>query len=198
MSGPRRSERQILAWLAGAMEPGEAAELRARVRDDPGLAARVRDLEARISEGPPREPAWSVPPPGLWGGQRPFAVSVQASAFSAGPVRAGEAFRVRIQDPGPPERLVIVLLRGAEGWEVLAPADPDELLRLRELPPDGDGYALDLIAPEAAEPGRTRWAVALPEVDMVIDWSAPPARRWAALRAALEDGRVPVSAFETG
>lgn len=189
------TERRLLAWLAGALEPGEAADVAARVADDPHLDAQVRLLEARIEEGPPRQ-RWSVPPPGISGGQRAFGVSYQPSAFSDGPVRGGDAFRIRLEDPGAPDRLVVVLLRGAAGWAVLAPGGPDELLPLSELPRDGEGFTLDLIAPEGSGPWR--WAVALPALDWEIDWTLPEPERWAGLQEAVVEGRVPVSSFEVG
>lgn len=189
------TERRLLAFLAGALEPGEEADLSARVRDDPELARLLDTLRERMEEGPPRE-RWSVPPPGVWGGQRPFAVSMQQSALSAEPVRPGDAFALKLADPGPPERLVVLLLRGPGGWEVLSPASEDERVLLSDLPREPGGYRLDLIADD--RPGRQRWAVALPEADLPIDWSLPPVERWAALQEAVAEGRVAVSSFEVG
>lgn len=189
------TERALLAWLAGAMEPGEEAELRARLADDPALAATLRALELRV-QGPPEPRAalgWSVPPPGLPGGRRPFTVALEASALSAAGVRPGDAFRVSLEDPGPPLRQIVLLIEDERGWRVLAPTSPEERLGLAELPRSGSRWLLDLVAPE--QRGSRRWAVALPPMDLEVRWDQPDPPRWEALREALDDGLVPISAF---
>ena len=190
------TERRLLAWIAGALEPGEAEDVAAALLADPALAELAERLRER-ARGGHVERAWALPPPGVRGGQRSFGVSLEASAFSSGPVRAGEAFRLLLEDPGPPARFVVVLVRGPRGWEVLAPGAPEDVVRLDELPRVASGgYHLDLVAPELPSPAR--WGVALPPLELEIHWEHEGEARWAALREALFDGTVPVCVIEVG
>lgn len=190
------NERRLLAWIAEALEPGEAEDVAAALRADPALAARAEELRRRVADLR-EERGWSLPPPGVAAGRRPFAMRLEASAFAEPAVRPGEAFRLRLEDPGPPARLVVVLIQAEAGWEVLAPGSPEELVRLDELEPAGEGaWDLDLIAPELQ--GPQRWAVALPSADIPIDWSRQGEARWAALIEAIQDGTAPVSVLRLG
>lgn len=190
------TERRLLAWIAGALEPGEAEDIAAAAHADPELARHLERLRERVA-GVEAERAWALPPPGVRGGQRSFGVRLEASAFSAAPVRPGEAFRLWLEDPGPPARIVVVLVRGPDGWSVLAPGSPDDLVRLDELPRAASGgYHLDLVAPELS--GPVRWGVALPPADLEIHWELGSEARWAALQEALLDGTAPVSVIELG
>lgn len=190
------TERRLLAWIAGALEPGEAEDIAAAASADRSLALHIDRLRERVRDVG-EERAWALPPPGVRGGQRSFGVRLEASAFSSGPVRPGEAFRLWLEDPGPPARIVVVLVRGPAGWAVLAPGSPEDVVRLDELPRAGSGgYHLDLVAPDLE--GRVRWGVALPPEDLEIHWEHEPEARWAALREAMLDGTTPVSVIELG
>ena len=70
-------------------------------------------------------------------------------------------------------------------------ATPDEVVRVADLPREGERRRLDLVARQAA--GRQRWAVALPD-ELGVDWSGDDA--WASLRDGIARGEVPVASVE--
>ncbi|MEL6348702.1 MAG: hypothetical protein AAFV53_36700 [Myxococcota bacterium] len=193
---------RILAWLVGALEPGDALAVSEQIAADATLAVRASALSARLDR-PAAAKAWRIPPPGIPGGAARLQVRTHAAAVmsDAQAVRPGERFRLQLGSlPDASRRLMVVLYRAehSEGWSVIFPTSTDECVTLDELPaePDGSRY-LDLVAGE--QPGEQRWAVALPSRDeLVIDWTAPPAERWAVLQARIRDGSVPVASVQIG
>lgn len=191
-----QSDVRLLAWLAGALEPGDALVVQEAVAAEPALAARAAQLRARLDPPAAAPRRWRVPPPRVAGGRAGLSIRRAPTAtMSTEPesVRAGERFRLRIAPlDRPADRLLVVLYRGAADWEVVFPATPEEAVALSVLPakPDGARY-LDLVA--RAEP-QQRWAVALPlRADAAPDWAAPPAARWAALQETLRAGATPIA-----
>lgn len=200
MSTP--SDVRLLAWLAGALEPGDALVVQEAVSADPALAARAAQLRSRLdppAAAAPRRAAarsWRVPPPRVAGGRAGLSIRRAPTAtMSTEPesVRAGERFRLRIAPiDRPDDRLLVVLYRGGADWEVVFPAAPEEAVDLSVLPAEPDGARnLDLVA--RADP-QQRWAVALPlRADAAPDWAAAPDARWAALQDALRSGAAPIA-----
>jgi hypothetical protein len=185
----RVTDTRLLAWITGALEPSRAGELEEELLRDPALAARAARLRSKLTPPPP-PPAdrWRLPPPGydlgLSGSWAP------ALVMSEG-LRAGDRFTVSLESREPPEqRLVVVLFRSPEGWGVVFPEAPEELLTLADLPRDAGGHLLELMA--GPEPGVQRWAVALPRTTTPVDWSLAPAERWRPLRQSMASGQVPV------
>jgi len=192
---PQLSDRSLLAWLAGALEPGEAHAVAAEVAASHELQARVDGLRRQLR---PRERkrTWRIPPPGVQGGRRGFAVEHRLAAVMGDALRPGDRFQVVI---GPMEdaaaRRLVVLTLENDAWRVVFPTRSAEDVTLDLLPAAADGSrSLDLTA--GAAPGRQRWAVALPLAASPIDWALLPDERWASVRAQIVAGEVPVTAVE--
>jgi len=190
------SDARLLAWLSGALEPGDALYVQEAVVADAGLAGRAATLRARLA--PPTRPRvaaaqrWRVPPPRVSGG---MGLRRATAAVMSEALRAGERFRLRI-DPvdRPDERLLVVLYRTDDTWEVVFPQHPDETVAVGALPAQDDGSrSLDLVARAAP---RQRWAIALPLGDAAPDWDAPAEDRWSSLRRAIAAGEAPVASAE--
>ena len=184
----------LLAFHADALEPGDAADVRAALAADPSLAQRLAALAAALVPAA-EPPAFSIPPPGL--GFAGFGLQGTAGVVMSGDdsLAPGDRFRVTLDPHGQPDaRRVVVLYRSAQ-WDVVFPTCPDEDVAVAVLPTDDQGrHVLDLAA--RPEPGRQRWAVALPERGTRIDWRAPVPERWANLRRGLRRGRVPVASVD--
>lgn len=200
-------DRTLLAFAAGALEPGPATEVRAAVERSPALQRRLAGLRR---DGAPRRPRFRIPPPGIFGGRHPIAVQARpAAVMDAGidrdaadshriTIGAGGRWRVHIAGQGAPHTWMPVVLEQAGGadWRVTFPEDEDDLLTLADLPPSSAGHhRLDLAAPSRA--GTHRFALALVPADAPIRWSVEDTHlRWAMLIEGLADGSVPVSAIE--
>ena len=183
----------LLAWLADALEPGQASEVAMAVQADPAIASRVALLGASVgsdTSGIMSSSSWRIPPPGIWGGRQPVALrlaDMTMDASAATPV----GFSILIATvPDPHARWVVVLRSTAGGWKVLFPTSADERIRLDALPEELDGTrTLDMVGGDEA---GTRFAVALPTED--ADWGADDP--WASLRSSVASGGTPVSAVE--
>lgn len=179
----------LLAWLSGGLEPGEAAEVEARMRADPALSARMMMLRTLTT---PVETAdrWRIPPPGLPGSRHPVAMTAQSMTMSEEPIGALSGFSIRITPPSADTARWVVVLQEVDGrWGVVFPNSAEERIRLSELPREPDGtWLLEMVAGEVA--GRQRWAVALPEDDARWEEDEP----WRVLKEAIAAGEVPVTA----
>lgn len=195
------SDARILAWLTGALEPGDALAVSERVAADLTLATRASVLSARLDR-PRRRNLWRVPPPGIPGGATRLQIRPSTAAVMGGEpesVRPGDRFRLQLGSlPDASARLIVVLYRGDEGWSVIFPTNPEERATLDDLPVEDDGSRyLDLLA--RPDLGEQRWAVALPHKDeLSLDWGATPAQRWAVLQARVRDGSVPIASVRIG
>jgi hypothetical protein len=177
------TELELIRHLCGADDPDERADLRERIAEDPRLQAKVAGVEQALAQ-PLSERRWALPPPG-WGG-----LSLAAEARAMG---GDQGHALVFALPDAVERLVVVLWNTGQGWEVLTPTGPDDLLRPAELPQDGRGQCvIDVVLPA----GRSTWAVALPRPDQGPDWAAP--EPWARFRGALFAGEVPVQVVPLG
>jgi len=118
-----------------------------------------------------------------------------AGAMSKETIVAGAHLRLRIAAaPELNERRVVVLYAAPGGdWKVVFPASEEESLRLRDLPEEGGGRAIDLSAGD--EPGVQRWAIALPEA-VTLDWSVPSSERWTSLREAVLAEATPAAVVD--
>lgn len=185
------SDRMILAFLAGALDPPLARRLATELESDPVLRARASALRDRLDE-PPDAPRWRTPPVGV-----PFGLQVelqQASAFGPG-LRPGDLVEVRIRVSDDTPRQVVVLARAEAAWSVLLPQSPDELLPITALAQEPDGRRVLTLAVGEGPEVQLR-AVLLPPLDLPVDWALAPEARWRALQALLDAGEVPAFVFE--
>jgi len=200
----------LLAYLGGALNPSRMYDLEAELEISPPLRARLQGLTAALAAAqasaprpaplaaPPRGAAWRLPPPGRTAGAmaapaRWALVGVMDAAV--GP-SVGDRVRLSFEAPGEPaDWNVVVLWRAGGDWEVLFPASAEELFRPVELPEDASGRRyLDAVIRDPAL--RQRWAVVLSPAGAAIDWSLPPAARWAPLIAAAARGEAPAVTVE--
>lgn len=172
------TDAMLLAWKAGALEPGRALEVEEALRVHPELWARVASLPSLE----PEADSWRVPPPGVFGGRAGFGVQVRQAAVFGGGLRAGDRFQLTFE--ADEKRFVVVLRRVDGAWTVVHPVEPGDELRVGELPVKEGQRVLDLLA--ADRPGVQDWAVALPEV-------LPSNGDWRGLQAGVADGTVPVA-----
>ncbi|MCB9673000.1 MAG: hypothetical protein H6736_21695 [Alphaproteobacteria bacterium] len=126
------SDREILAWLARALEPGRVLELEASLAD-PEMVARVALLRSELQDA---ADTWRVPPPALTRG----ATTVRRSGV------LGRSVDVHVRGAG--DGFILVLTRAAGRLLPVFPTIPapdaelveahrETLLRL-ELPDDAD------------------------------------------------------------
>ena len=188
---------RLLAWLTGALEPGEALAVQEAVRAAPALQARLPILYALLQEPPQPPPPWRIPPPGLPGGRAGFQLQVIDAGMMHGIIRPGDRFRVSLPLlPDAAQRTVVVLCLEADSWQVLFPSAPEESVSAAILPVDEAGQPfLDLRSRDRS--GEQRWAVALPLLaDGADRWQRPPADRWTDLQEAIVEGTVPVASVQ--
>ncbi len=178
------SDATLLAWIAGALDPGRASEVAEDVAANADLQARVHLLGLQLAEPP--TPAFRLPPPSF----SAFGVSRDLEIVMGDPtLRPGDRFRLLLDRPDDRPRWVVVLSRVDRQWTVVFPESPEDLIGLEELADSGARRVLDLVV---ADPGRQRWAVALPEQSLSIRWDeSKPEKRWEALRSGLLSGTIP-------
>lgn len=179
-------DRTLLAFLAGALEPGRAADVEEALRASAGLRARLHLLVAARAAPAPTPSAWAVPPPGpAWGLARAGPAPAGPEAWLGDDVHTEEPFVLHLRPGDPAERRRVVALREEAGaWTVAWPTRAEELRRVDELPLGPDG-ARELRLPAGAAPGRQRWVVlAVPE-GADVDWALPGPGRWQELIDAL-------------
>lgn len=184
------TDRTLRRYLAGALDPGRREEIEAALAVSPALRARLAALVATTVRDEPS--AWRVPPVGA---QTPWSLRPDLSAGAAmGEEAPAAGDYVELRFSASPEVRsydVFVLERRADGdWEVLFPSTSDERLAAASFPREADGrLRLDVVL----QPSSTgRFAVALVPPDVGVAWGE--ADPWAALREALDQGRVPVEA----
>jgi hypothetical protein len=183
----RVTDHELHALLAGALDPGEAARLRARARHDPDLRARLAALRAETTPpGRTRSPTWFLPPPGR-GTIR--ATTQREAVFGPADVLPGDVVRIRLVTDAVGWRAVV--LRRVEGqWELVEPAGPDSPpVGPDDLEREEDAWILPIEA--AGPPGLQRWAVVLMPAGWAPDWGAPAEARGEDVRVALAHARVP-------
>jgi len=185
------SDRMILAFLAGALDPSHARRLSSELDTDPQLRARAAVLRARLIE-PVDPPRWRLPPLGVPVGLR---AEFQAEAMMGTGLRPGDLVRIRVLVADDTPRQVVVLARHEAIWSVLAPQSSDEILALADLEMDVEGRRVLYLTVDDAPEVQLR-AVLLPPLDLPVDWALAPEARWRALQALLDEGDVPVIAVE--
>jgi hypothetical protein len=171
----------LCAWLSGALDPGRAWELEARLRRSTALQARLAELSAELQATPIGRPAprWRLPIP-----PRSLGTAFQAVGMMGG---AAARFRLELSPPEGARRLVVLLgQEPPQDWRVLFPLEKEEQLWLEELPRHPDGRAwIEL----GLEKGLERAALVIAEEGWEPDWSADLEPRWRPLRQAVEEGR---------
>lgn len=185
------SDRMILAWLAGVLDPPLAKRLGGELASDPSLQARVARLRERLAE-PAEGPRWRLPPTGLAVG---FSADLRAEASMGAGLRPGDLVAVRLSVADDTPRQVVVLAREEAVWRVLSPESPEETLALAELEQDDSGQRVLYLSLAEAPEVQLR-AVLLPPLDLPVDWSLAPEERWRALQALLDKGEVPAITLE--
>lgn len=187
----------LLAYLAGALDPGATKQLEEELTASLALRQRLAALRARLDRIDRQARGWDLPPPGVSSGQRPFAAQLELRlVMDGGPLRPGDRFSVLLEPvEDAADRFLVVLLRRDGRWEPVFPTCAEERTPVTALPLLDDGRRrLDLIAQEP--PGRQRWAVAQAPADLPIAWDADPDTCWAALREGIADGSIPVVGLE--
>ena len=184
------TDRELLAWLSGALEPSRARLAEDEVRVSPDLQARAHLLTLRLAEvdAPSR---WRLPPPGL--ALRPGFGMRAAPVDVMGAPRGGDRVELRLPEQADANAVVVVVLsRDTGDWRVRFPLSPGELTRLSEFPMDAGDRVVEVTLDPVA--GRQRWAVAL---------AAPPVEwdeGWSQLREEIDEGvaRVATVAITVG
>ncbi len=196
------TDRHLLAYLTGALEPGRRLEIREEIGADPALQFRLTTLSGRLAESGPRPSLWRIPPPDTSGvpWMLPGRVEIGRHAIlgeeNTPGLSPGQPFQLRI-DPvsNPWAWRVIVLYRRDGAWEVVFTTWPDEELTLMDLPQEANGeLRLDLIA--RPEPGPQRWALALAPTDLEVDWQASEDQRWTELQLRIVRGQIRLMVVE--
>ncbi len=186
----RPSDRLLRQYLAEAMDPPRAEEIRDAVAASPELQARLAELIATTPPEPPSPQAeslpWMLPPPGA---RAPF---LMQGSLADGLLMDGQDadwVELSIDVPEPDLGCVVVVLeRGDDAWQIVFPAHDDEVVRAGELPVVGSARRLDV----TLQPGSARLAVLL--VPDPPDLSA--ADPWEAVRQAVASGQHPLITFD--
>ena len=184
---PTTSDTDLLAYLAGGLNPRRVLEVEEEMVAWPVLKERLATLQVEFQAVAPQS-GWRIPPPAARFSQVFFPVKVTAAdVFGDESIRPDDRFQARICGEQPGERFVVVLYRARSGWTVVFPEVAVDATRLDEFPQDDDCYVVDLVA--RGDIGRQRWAIALPE-------SLPADLDWTALQGDVMEGRVPVVSLD--
>ena len=181
------SDRELLAYAVGALEPGRAREVEEELRASPLLRARLHLLVQQLPPRSARADPWPVPAAGgawgrAWGAPRPPASPLEAFMDEAVHTQGELELHVTLADPADDRRLLVLRRLGGR-WTAVWPGSPEELRRLQALP-GGAVRRIRLSAGEEA--GTTEWAViALPE-EVEIHWEREGAARWVEAVEVLE------------
>lgn len=183
------SDRELLAHVAGALDPGDATAVEAAIAADPHIRHRHDALSARVRALTGGD-GWVLPVLALPGRVPPPRVSVGAAMYLGdGGVHPGDHVKLAVvpQASAADVRPVVVHVHaGASG--VLYPLNEEEWVTLDTWPEANGAREVDIIA--GAEPGEHRYVVVLVDIATPVDWSAPGESRWLPIREAAEDGRV--------
>lgn len=178
------SDEVLYAFLAGSLDPGEAAEVTAWLAVEDTRMARLESLRPQVEALTITPPRWRVPPPGYgW----PARLSGAATLGDA-KARVGGWFRVSVEPLDDAAERDVYVLRREQDWVLVAPASPADRVSLAALPRDEDGHhRVDLrgIGPV----GEQRWLLAFP-LRTAVDVSVWPPLDW--LRDAIRTNSVPV------
>lgn len=190
------TDRDLLAYLVDAVDPGAREEIEAALRGDAGLRFRLGELSRQVQAMTERPvDTWRIPPPGLPSGRERYRLTLDHLPVMGGErLRAGDSFEL-VLDPVPDARRyhVVILFRTQQGWQVVFPTEPDEMTRLDAIEPEADGTRR-LVLEARPEPGRQWWAVALVPDHVPVEWDRD--EPWEAIREAITDGTVPVTSVE--
>lgn len=185
------AERELLALLSGALEPGERGRLEARLRVDPRLRATLEALRP-----PARPAAWSLPTwrPPVRLGAPILAATMGGGAEEGRRVQPGAELQISVAPVEEPEGWRIAHLEEVEGrWAVLHPTDRAAELPLSRFQPDATGARqILLLAPR--RPGPYRWALLLLPPTLQVRWEEEDP--WAEAREALLRGEAEVSVLD--
>lgn len=189
---PRLSDRDLRAYAAGALDPGERLGVDDALHGDASARRRLAAMQAAAA-GPTPDGRWR----GLrrdWPGGIPARAMETERAVHLGdgglPAnRVGD--RVTLRVPTDAGHLRPVVIREEDGHsEVLHPQGADDWIALSAWPRGPRGYEIDVYL--QGEPGIHRYVVVLAAPDVEVDWAVPPSARWAELRRRVEEGRDPV------
>jgi hypothetical protein len=177
-------DRMLRAYLAGALDPGRAAEVEETLAASPALQRRLSTLlTAEVSA--PGTSGWGLPPAGVRG---PWSlpVEVHAAPFMDGEgVVAWHTLLLDIPDDQLPRMVVVVQRPPGGDWAVWLPTAPDEVIHGADLPLQDARRRLDV----ASIDGELA-VVLLPE-DVAPRWDAEDP--WAEARHAVRTGRAPMT-----
>lgn len=178
-------------YVAGALEPADAARVEAWIAADARVAERVQAIADEPLDLPPRSP-WRLPPPGLG-----LALSAGQPAH-LGPrrVRVGDVIELELPDSQQPgDTLLVLLRRQGSDWQVLAPDTQQQCRTLASLPVGSDGRRrLGVVVPPPA--GTWRLALVLAPADLDLDWTRPPRLRWQGLLDQVRRRTAPAGTVE--
>jgi len=187
--------RELAAYAAGALDPGEATAVADALAVDAEARRRLAALNLRMDEirGIDR---WRIPRLAVEGRVEPLAAALAGAAMTGGrAVRGGHPFAILVNPPDRAEAWRPVVVREHDGVsEVVYPTTAEEWRSLDAWPRAGEARELVVVA--ASEPGRHRYVIALSPVGAEVDWAAAPDARWAELRAGVEDGTTFAAAVE--
>ncbi len=195
---PTLSDRQLLAYAARSLDPGATRAVEEAFAANPDLRRRLAALELQMDalQGQRR---WHLPVVAL--PDRAPALEVELHREMAlggdGPLghfRPGDHVGIRIAAPGDARDWRPVIVREAAGRaEVVHPTAADEWVSLNHWPAARGSHWVDIVVD--TPPGDQRYVLILATAAVSVDWSAEPEVRWAALRADVEDGRVPAASL---
>lgn len=204
----RVSDRDLRAYVARSLEPGDQRALEAVIAADPTAQGRLDGLRLRL-EAPPERPPWFLPRSGWQLGASPALslclgrerVEDQAPGVSFQGLHGlspGDLVGLRFAETGGAGhpmggRRPVVVLDDAGSGRVVHPVAAEAWAPLSEWEVrssvDEPAYVIEVLV--ADRPGRQRYIVVLPDESFQVDWSLPEETRWDALRAAVEEGKVP-------
>ena len=186
----RRVEDAELRLLrAGLLDPEEAYVLESRLALDPDAQRRLAELPLPEPEPlPPEGPR--VPPPGYG---LPLVLARDAQ-LADDRICPGDSLHIDLPVPEDAEQRVVVLLQREESddeirWTLLAPEEGQAPSALDEFPLLGDVYRVTLNID--GQPGRRRWAIALPTREILREGPL-----LSVLSEGTLQGRFPVGSVE--
>ena len=186
----RLSDRDLYAYAARGLDPGDARTIEAAVAADPAAQGRLAFIEQRVSRLAASDARWRLPVLSIAGRMPPLAArAVSDLHMGEDGVHVGDRVVLRIAPPPDVARVRPLLLRECDGVsEVVYPMAPEEWMSLDQWPLEEGEYEIELVVdgPE----GDQRYLVALVDLALEIDWTAPAETRWQAVRERIEEGTL--------